>query len=323
MDGQAETAPATEGLAGLAGFLSDTPEKESEDDEPLNTDEAPDNEDNADEETDELEADDEGDEPDDEEAPAPIERKIKVPDRHEDGTVTEIEVTEKELVASYERQRDYTRKTVALAERENQAVAFLQTKHEEVRNQYIEQAAFARSAVEQMAGFRTESDMAQLAQNDPAAWVAENQRQGQIRAFLNTLDGNIKRERDQAGEQSKAQQQKQYQQTIEASWAELAKEKIDRPALVKIYESTAKHFGFKPEEMGNITDHRVVKMMRDAAAYRELKAKAPEVTRKAQDAPRLPAARQATPAQERQKQTLAAPFKGGRAKLNDLAAYLR
>lgn len=318
-NGQADSAPETEGLAGLAGFLSDKPEKESTDTEPLNTDEAPD-EDNADEEPDELEAD-EGDEPEDD--PTPVETKVTFKVKGEDGTEETVELSPDELPAALMRQKDYTRKTQALAERENQAVQFLQTKHEEVRNQYMEQAAFARSAVEQMAGFRSESEMAQLAQNDPAAWVAENQRQGQIKAFLGTLDNNLKREREQAGEQSKAQQARQYQQTIEASWAELAKEKIDRPALVKIYESTAKHFGFKPEEMGNITDHRVVKMMRDAAAYRELKAKAPEVTRKAQDAPRMPAARQATPAQERQKQALAKPFQGGRAKLNDLAAYLR
>lgn len=320
-NGQAESAPET-GLAGLAGFLSDTPEKESEDDEPLNTDEAPEESDNAGEENDESDEADEGDEPEDDK-PAPVETKVTFKVKAEDGTEETVEFTPEELPAALMRQRDYTKKTQALAERENQAVQFLQTKHEEVRNQYLEQAAFARSAVEQMAGFRTESEMAQLAHSDPAAWVAENQRQGQIKAFLGTLDSNLKREREQASEQSKAQQQRQYQQTLEASWAELAKEKIDRPALVKIYESTAKHFGFKPEEMGNITDHRVVKLMRDAAAYRELKAKAPEVTRKAQDAPRMPAARQSTPAQERHQQALAAPFKGGRAKLNDLAAYLR
>lgn len=320
MDGQAETtAPETDGLAGLVGFLSDTPEKrEPKDDEPLNTDEAP-QEDTADEETDGL--DDEGDEPEDE--PTPVETKVTFKVKADDGTEETVEFTPEELPAALMRQKDYTRKTQALAERETQAVQFLQSKHEEVRNQYMEQAAFARNAVEQMAGFRSESEMAQLAQNDPAAWVAENQRQGQIRSFLGTLDNNIRREREQAGAQAQAHQSRQYQQMIEASWTELAKEKIDRPALVKIYESTVKHFGFRPDEMGNITDHRVVKMMRDAAAYRELKAKAPEVTRKAQDAPRMPAARQATPAQERQKQALSKPFTGGRAKLNDLAAYLR
>src|SRR5665648_411193 len=173
-NGQAESAPET-GLAGLAGFLSDKPEKAPEDNEPLNTDEAPD-EDNADEENDEPDAD-EGDEPEDDE-PTPVETKVTFKVKAEDGTEETVEFSQDELPAALMRQKDYTKKTQALAERENQAVQFLQTKHEEVRNQYMEQAAFARSAVEQMAGFRTESEMAQLAQNDPAAWVAENQRQG-------------------------------------------------------------------------------------------------------------------------------------------------
>ena len=82
-------------------------------------------------------------------------------------------------------------------------------------------------------------------------------------------------------------------------------------------------YGFSVDDMKTITDHRLVKMMRDATAYRELKARAPEVTRKAQDAPRMPSSRQATPAQERHQAALSKPFVGGRAKLNDLAAYLR
>lgn len=324
-------ALASNGPSDLASFLSDNPASgpEHEDDEAQNSEDAIVDDDNAESENDQQDdldpsdkEDADAESEDDEDKPPTPDQKITIKVKGKDGEET-LQLTHDEIASSYLRQGDYTKKMQGLAERENQAVQFLQTKHEEVRNQYLEQAAFARSAVEQMAGFRTESEMAQLAHSDPAAWVAENQRQGQIKAFLGTLDSNLKREREQASEQSKAQQQKQYQQTIEASWSELAKEKIDRPALVKIYESTAKHFGFKPEEMGNITDHRVVKMMRDAAAYRELKAKAPEVTRKAQDAPRMPAARQATPAQERQKQALAKPFQGGRAKLNDLAAYLR
>ena len=57
-------------------------------------------------------------------------------------------------------------------------------------------------------------------------------------------------------------------------------------------------------------------------AYRELKDKAPEVTKKAQNAPRLPN-KQASAAQERQRKELDNRFKSGRAKLADLAAFLR
>ena len=316
MNGQAEQAPESDGLAGLAGFLSDKPEKESEDDEPLNTESAPE-EDNAETEPDELE--NESEEPDEE--PTPVE-KITIKVKNDEGQDETLELTTDEIANGYMRQAAFTKKTQALAAREDQAVKFLQSKHEEIRNQYMEQAAFARSAVEQMAGFRSESEMAQLAQNDPAAWVAENQRQTQIKAFLGSLDHKIKQEREQAGSQAQQWQQAQYQKAIETSWQELAKEKIDRPALVKIYEATSKNFGYSMEELANVTDHRLVKVLRDAVAYRELKAKAPDVTRKANAAPRMPTARQATPAQERKNQALNERFKSGRAKLNDLAALL-
>ncbi len=325
MAGQAESAPESEGLAGLVDFIADTPEKEPDTDEALNTEAAPD-EDTPAEETDESDTrDDEGEAPDDadEDEPTPVASKVTFKVKAEDGTEETVELSADELPSAFLRQKDYTRKTQALAERENHAVQVLQAKHEELRNSYLQQAAFARQAVQQMAGFRSDDDMAALARSDPAAWVAESQRQQQIRAFLGGLEANLQRELEQASAQAQAMQQRQHQQTIAASWAELEKDKIDRPALVKIYESTSKHYGFEPQEFGNVTDHRLVRLMRDAVAYRELKAKAPEVTRKAQDAPRMPAARQATPAQERQKQAMDTRFKGGRAKLNDLAAYLR
>lgn len=328
MTGQAESAPETEGLAGLVDFIEDTSQEAPEGDEPLNSEDATD-QDKADEETDEPDStgtDDEGEAPDaadDEKEPTPVASKVTFKVKAADGTEETVELSQDELPSAFLRQKDYTQKTQALAERENQAVQFLQSKHEEIRAQYLQQAAFARQAVEQLSGFRTEAEMAQLAQSDPSAWVAESQRQQQLRSFLGNLDARMRQEREQADAQAQAMQQQGFEQTIAASWAELEKDKIDPPALVKIYESTAKHFGFKPQEFGNVTDHRLVRLMRDAVAYRELKARAPEVARKAQDAPRMPAARQATPAQERQKQAMDARFKGGRAKLNDLAAYLR
>jgi hypothetical protein len=66
----------------------------------------------------------------------------------------------------------------------------------------------------------------------------------------------------------------------------------------------------------------MVQVMRDAVAYRALKAQKADVTKKVQAAPRLPT-RQAQPANERRDRELDAKFKSGKAKLNDLAAYLR
>ena len=315
MDGQAESAPESGGLGDLASFLADTPEGESiEQDEEQTTDEP-----TAESDTDESE-NDEQDEAETVE-PAPV-AKITFKVKGEDGTEETVEATTDELASSYLRQKDYTKKTQALAERESQAVQFLTQKHEEIRNQYLSQAETARAAVAQMAGLKSESELAELAQSDPAAWVAESQRQKQINAFISGLDRQIHGERQRAAQEAQQRQAQHLNQQYQTSWAELAKAKIDKPALEKIYGATNKNYGFSQEELGNVYDHRLVHMMRDAAAYRDLQAQKATVTKKVQDAPRMPS-KQSSPAQERQEQALTNRFKTGRAKLNDLAAFLR
>ena len=301
------------GLSDLADFLSDTPELESE--EELSDDTVDESTGDADNE------EDTNDEQDETEEPAPV-AKITFKVKGDDGVEETVEASTDELAASYMRQKDYTKKTTALADRESQAVQFLTQKHEEIRNQYLSQAETARAAVAQMAGLKSESELADLAQTDPAAWVAESQRQKQINAFINGLDRQIHGERNKAAQEAQQRQAQHLNQQYQTSWAELAKAKIDKPALEKIYGATNKNYGFSQEELGNVYDHRLVTMMRDAAAYRDLQAQKATVTKKVQDAPRMPS-KQSSPAQERHEQALTNRFKTGRAKLNDLAAFLR
>ena len=322
-DGHAEQAPGTDGLADLASFIVDNPELESEDDEDDTTADTSPDEDTEEDANDQPASEDDPVLPEDDETDPAPDRKIKVSLKGDDGTEIETEVSEDELVKGYHRQSDYTKKMQALSEREGQAVQFLKSKHDEIRNQYTEQAEFYKTAVTQMAGLRSEAEMAQLAQTDPAAWVAENQRQQSVRNFLDNLDNSIKGERSKAQQDAERSKAESIKAMSEKAWAALTEAKIDKAALSKIYGDASKTYGFSNEELGNVYDPRLVKMMRDATAYQALKAKAPEVTRKADAAPRMPTSKQATPAQERQKQQLNDRFKGGRGKLNDLAALLR
>lgn len=319
MDGYAQ-APAPGGLEDLASFLSDTPETESTDEELAHDDAPPEEDTDADSDA-QPDADDEADDADEEEAEPTPERKIKVTLKGDDGTETEQEVSEDELVKGYHRQSDYTRKMQALTEREDQAVQFLKTKHNEVAKQYTEKAELTLRAVAQMAGLRSESDMAQLAQDDPAAWVQENQRQQSISRYLQNLSQELQGERQRMTQEQEQANAQAIEKQARKTWEVLASEKIDKPKLAAIYQDVNKQYGFSNEELSNVYDHRLVQMMRDATAYRALKAKAPEVTRKVNAAPPLPS-KQATPAAERKRHAIDARFKGGRAKLSDLAAYL-
>lgn len=322
MDGHAENAP--ESLSDLASFLGDTPDAESPDEELKHddSDESTAEGDTDDEESDgQEESDDE--ESDDEEAedtPAP-ERKLKVTIKGDDGTDQEIEIDEAEVVKGYQRQADYTRKTQELVQREHQAVEILKAKHDEFAQEYLSKAEASRAAIVQLAGIRSEEEMAQLAQSDPAAWVAENQRRQSIAAVLGQLDQQIAYER-QAIEQRKAQEMQQARaEMFQRSWAELQKDGIDREKLGKAYADVSKAYGFSSDELAQVLDHRQVRVMLDALAYRQLKEQKAAVQKKVEAAPKLPA--KSAPTQNRKSQQLESRFKGGRAKLNDLASYLR
>lgn len=318
MDGQAGSAPESGGLDDLASFLADTPEEESNDeDEAQTADESTAEGDTDEDATDEQEDDAEQSE----DEPAPVEKKITFKVKGEDGVEETVEASTEELASSYLRQKDYTKKTQALAERESQAVNFLKTKHDEIRNQYLSQAEVTRQALVQMAGLKTGDEMAQLAHSDPAAWVAENQRQQSVNAYLNSLDQQISSEKQRAAQEAEAHRAQSLEQQFKKTWEVLEKEKIDKPALAKIYEGVNKAYGFTPEELGNVYDHRLVRMMRDAQAYQALKSQKADVTRKVSDAPRMPQ-RQTPPSQERKQQQLERKFTSGSAKLKDLVAYL-
>lgn len=324
MSGQADTAPESGGLADLASFLADTPETESneQDEKQTTADETTSDEaDPVEVATDEQEPADDKPQGDDEEEPAPIE-KITVKVKGENGEDETLELTPDDIAASYLRQRDYTRKTQELAKRENEAVEFLTKKHEEIRSQYLSQAELTRAAIVQMAGIKSEDEMAALATTDPSAWVAESQRQRQIGNYLNQLSQQIDGEKQQAKAQEEQRTQQQRQKQFSEAWDVLSKDGIDKPKLAKIYGGATEKYGFSSEELATIYDHRMVRVLKDAVAYQALKAQKPAVMQKAQNAPRMPS-RQAAPAQERIDKALDNKFKSGRAKLNDLAAYLR
>lgn len=325
MSGHAESAPESGGLADLASFLADTPETDPIEEEEAPAEDSPEASDTETEANDQPE-ESEGEEPTEEEdleAPTP-DRKIKVPVTDDEGKPTgeTQEVTEEELIKGHLRQAVLTKKTQALAERENQSFNLLAQKHDEITKQYAEKTELVMSAVSRILAIKSPAEMAQLARDDPATWVQESERQRQINEFIGSLDNEIKSERTQAQKRADEARAAQTEQIKQKSWAELEKAKIDEPKLRNIYTSVMKTYGYKPEEMSGINDYRLVLALQDAVAYRELKAKAPEVTKKAQDAPRLPS-KQATAAQDRQRKELDNRFKSGRAKLNDLAAYLR
>jgi hypothetical protein len=314
MNGQADTAPGN--LDDLASFLEDkpleAPDEQEDDAQPqADSQEDPDEAESA---VDESEA-----EATEEEAEDQPSATYKVTVKGEDGADQTIEVDQKELIAGYQRQRDYTVKTQALAERERQAFAVVTAEIERSRAHYMQEAALAHAAVRELAGLRSPEEMAQLAHTDPTAWVQEQQRAAAVHARLQQIQQGVQSEQAKA-QQMQAQQIKQMGQR---AWSVLQEKGIDPPKLASIYQEAAKRYGFGEQEFANVYDPRVVLALRDAIAYRALHDKKPAVQQKAQSAPKLPATKQPVARSETKIKQLETRFarKGG-AKLDDLAAYL-
>jgi hypothetical protein len=313
-DGQAQSAPET--IDDLAQFLVDNPEADIEE-ESQPSEES--HEDNSEEVTEDAPAEDSEDS-ESEEAKKPTSGlKFKVPVKGEDGTVTDQEVDEKELIAGYQRHSDYTRKTMELANKEREVTQVVAQKLDEGRNYYLQQAQLARATVIQLAGLKSPQEMAMLAQTDPSAWVQEQQREKLVQNTLAQLEQGMQREQ----QQSQFQSAQQIEHAKAHAWGVLGQQGIDKAKLADIYKTISEKYKVPAERVQATMDPQLVLIMRDAAAYQALLDKKGAVTKKAKEAPALPAQRQAVPRQEQQNKKLATRFQSGKAKLNDLAAYLQ
>lgn len=305
-DGQATSPESIDSLADLIADTSNEPAQD--DDQPL-----PDSDET---EAETQDPDAESEEETEEEGEPSLTFKVTI--KGENGEDQTVEVDQKELVNGYQRHADYTRKTQELATREREVTQVVAQRLQEGQSYYMQQAQLAQQAIIRLAGLRSPEDMAALAQSDPAQWVTEQQRERQISGVLSQLQEGIQQE------QARAQEVEQHNkaQAFQQAWTVLQSQGVDKPALEKIYAKAINTLGVSQQELANLFDPKYVLIMRDAIAYRELQANKQTVTKKAEQAPRLPVTRQTTPKQVQQSKVLNQKFASGKAKLTDLAAYL-
>lgn len=310
LTGQGQEAPET--MDDLADFLVDNPEADAFEEEEGAEPDA------SEEDADESPAEDD-EESSEEDAEQPSSRKVKVTVKGEDGADQTLEVDEKELIAGYQRHADYTRKTQELSNREREITQVLAKKHEEVQSHYVQQAQMARAAIAQLAGLKSPDEMALLAQTDPAAWVQEQQRERAVQGVLSQIEQGLQREQAQREQM----QEQNRRAALEHEWQELAGHGITKPVLQDLVTKASTHYGAPMEQIASRVEHALEALiLKDAIAYRELKAKKAEVTKQAAKAPPLPTPRQSVPRNEQRMKTLNNRFASGKAKLGDLAAFL-
>ena len=169
---------------------------------------------------------------------------------------------------------DYTRKTMAIAE-ERKAVEARNAEISQLKQQFSEALQYWAVPVQQEPNWQDlASKMSPQEFNLARANYEARQRQAQqAREYLQTM------------------QAQQHNETLQREQAALLEaipewrdEAVYRNAATEITDA-GRGYGFSAEELSGIVDHRMLLVLRDAAAYRKIQAGKPEVTKKVAKAP--------------------------------------
>lgn len=188
----------------------------------------------------------------------------------------EVEVTEDELLRGYSRNADYTRKTQALAA---ERAAFEQSEKAAViqeRQRYATALAQIEQIVDgQLAG---EPDWDTLRKEVPADefaatwadWERAKRQQAAVKAERAKAEEQVRKDAEAAYAAHLATEGQRVLDVIPA-WKDPEVKKAESREIVEY----ARELGFTDEEIQKVADHRLVKLLRDAAQGRkQAKAKA-------------------------------------------------
>jgi hypothetical protein len=214
----------------------------------------------------------------------------------EDGT----EVPLKELISGSLRQQDYTRKTQELSSN-RKALEDAAQRFVNQDRQVKEFAEFARKVVESYAP--KPPDPSKI-NTDPIGYLQEKEafdRASQTWRQLAESQQSISQRLEESEGAKNHEQLTQETKALIERMPALATEEGWRAFKTEAVDIGGKSYGFTPQEIADIRDHRYVLALKDAIEYRKLQGKKMEAVRAAKNAP-SPVAAAARPAPNRSTQ---------------------
>jgi len=188
----------------------------------------------------------------------------------------EVEVTLEEALKGYSRTQDYTRKTQAVAERAKALEAHEST----LAGERAKVAEYLKNLEQVVAEITPkEPNWDELRQQDPAKfaaeWAAWDQHKKEVEA--------VKTARAEAEAQVARDNAAQYQRHLEAEkvklheaipeWKDAEVAKAEKAKMIEY----ANKLGYENEQLAQVSDHRVLTMLRKAMLYDAGQAMKPEI----------------------------------------------
>jgi len=199
----------------------------------------------------------------------------------------EVEVELDELINGYQRSKDYTQKSQALAE---------QRKAMEAERQHLEHVKQERMAYAQklkaLDSFLSQQnkgeDLEVLKETDPIGYAVKVAEQSQREKQLAV----VRAEQQRIAQQQQAEQQQNLQNHLKAESEKLASviPELATPkgdAIRKEIREYAKSVGWSDQELASVYDHRAVLTLYKAMKFEQLQKGKPETLKKVQQAPKM------------------------------------
>ena len=186
----------------------------------------------------------------------------------------EFEVDESELLAGYQRQKFFTQKTQSLAAERR---AFEQERDAEIVQLRDALAYYALPTAKEPRpeDFADKTDQFMQAYGN---WQQQTARQTEASQLLEAITAEET--------QRVLQRESGLLQKAIPEWADETVRQADHAKMVK---SASDRYGFTPEEIAQVTDHRLLLLLRDAARVSELDAKPVVLKRNTKIKPKLTA----------------------------------
>lgn len=199
----------------------------------------------------------------------------------------EVEVELDELINGYQRSKDYTQKSQALAE---------QRKAIDAERQHLEQVKQERMAYAQklkaLDSFLSQQnrgeDLEVLKETDPIGYAVKVAEQSQREKQLSV----VRAEQNRIAQQQQAEQQQNLQNHLKSESEKLASviPELSTPkgdAIRKEIREYAKSVGWSDQELASVYDHRAVLTLYKAMKFEQLQKGKPETLKKVQQAPKM------------------------------------
>lgn len=198
----------------------------------------------------------------------------------------EVEVSLDELKNGYQRQSDYTKKTMEAAEQRKTADAEVQQARQE-RQQYAGELQRMAIQLEGVLQEQSKTDWADLIESNPVEYLKQRQLFEQRQALYQQnmqeqqqLAQQFQTEQAQAHQSYLSQQQESLLAKL-PDWKDDAKAAAEKAAISKFLQEQ----GFEADDISSIADHRHVIIARKAMLYDQVMANAKLQAKKVQEAP--------------------------------------